>query len=86
RAVDPVWITRQSLEARPDSLRPGCGWLPPDWLPEAQLRRALRQVARQSAAVMFYDTPQGHAPLRQQLALRLTERGIRAHPDQLVLT
>ena len=35
RAVDPVWITRQSLEARPDSLRPGCGWLPPDRLPEA---------------------------------------------------
>ncbi|GAA0249744.1 Histidinol-phosphate aminotransferase [Methylorubrum aminovorans] len=86
RAVDPVWITRQSLEARPDSLRPGCGWLPPDWLPEAELRRALRQVARQSDAVMFYDTPQGHAPLRQHLALRLTERGIRAHPDQLVLT
>ncbi|MBD8909394.1 aminotransferase-like domain-containing protein [Methylorubrum zatmanii] len=85
RAVDPVWITRQSLEAGPDSLRPGCGWLPPDWLPEEDLRRALRHVARQSDAVMFYDTPQGHAPLRQQLALRLTERGIRAHPDQLVL-
>ncbi|MDV2985627.1 UNVERIFIED_CONTAM: PLP-dependent aminotransferase family protein [Methylobacteriaceae bacterium AG10] len=86
RAVDPVWITRQSLEARPDSLRPGCGWLPPDWLPEAELRRALRQVARRGDAVMFYDTPQGHALLRQQMALRLTERGIRAHPDQLVLT
>ncbi|GBU19804.1 MULTISPECIES: PLP-dependent aminotransferase family protein [Methylobacterium] len=86
RAVDPVWITRQSLEAGPDSLKPGCGWLPPEWLPEEELRRALRHVARQSRAVMSYDTPQGHAPLRQQLALRLTERGIRAHPDQLVLT
>ena len=86
RAVDPVWITRQSLEAGPDHLKPGCGWLPPDWLPEEALRRALRQVARRSEAVMFYDMPQGHAPLRQLMARRLTERGILAHPDQLVLT
>ncbi|WP_232629731.1 aminotransferase-like domain-containing protein [Methylobacterium sp. Leaf118] len=86
RAVDPVWITRQSLESGADHLKPGCGWLPPDWLPEEALRRALRQAARRSETVAFYDTPQGHAPLRQLLARRLTERGILAHPDQLVLS
>jgi hypothetical protein len=24
--------------------KPGCGWLPPDWMPEAALRRGLRQL------------------------------------------
>ena len=28
RAVDPLWISRQSLEAGDDMLKPGCGWLP----------------------------------------------------------
>ena len=28
RAVDPLWVSRQSLEAGRETLRPGCGWLP----------------------------------------------------------
>ncbi len=87
REVDPLWIARQSLEAGDDVLKPGCGWLPPDWMPEEGLRRASRQVARdRGASLTCYDTPLGLAPLRQQLARRLTERGIPAHPDQIVLT
>ena len=42
RAVDPLWVSRQSLETGDDVLKPGCGWLPPDWLPEGEVRRALR--------------------------------------------
>ena len=41
REVDPLWIARQSLEAGAAMLKPGCGWLPPDWMPDADLRRAL---------------------------------------------
>ncbi|MDV6333102.1 winged helix-turn-helix domain-containing protein [Asticcacaulis sp. 201] len=26
--VDPLWISRQSLETEGDYLKPGCGWLP----------------------------------------------------------
>ncbi len=29
RVVDPLWISRQSLETASDALKPGCGWLPP---------------------------------------------------------
>ena len=34
RAVDPLWITRQSMQAGPDLVMPGSGWLPSAWMPE----------------------------------------------------
>ena len=37
RAVDPFWVSRQSLEASREVLKPGCGWLPADWMPEAAM-------------------------------------------------
>ncbi|WP_156456939.1 GntR family transcriptional regulator, partial [Bradyrhizobium sp. CCH5-F6] len=40
REVDPFWVSRQSLDADAAVLKPGCGWLPADWMPEAGLRRA----------------------------------------------
>lgn len=86
RAVDPLWISRQSFETYPDVLKPGCGWLPPDWLPEESLRRALRAVARAGGpALTAYDEPRGLAPLREHIARRMGERGIAVHPDQIVL-
>src|SRR5690606_27851174 len=30
-AIDPFWVSRQSLDADPEALKPGCGWLPADW-------------------------------------------------------
>jgi DNA-binding transcriptional MocR family regulator len=46
RAVDPFWVSRQSLEALDNMLKPGCGWLPPSWLPQDGIRRALRGLSR----------------------------------------
>lgn len=87
RAVDPLWISRQSLDAGAESLRPGCGWLPPDWLPEASIRKALRKLGRADAATLAeYGTPLGLAGLRHLLAHRLAEREVEARPDQIVLT
>ncbi|MGV7240870.1 GntR family transcriptional regulator, partial [Caballeronia sp. M23-90] len=31
RAVDPFWVSRQSLDAADDTLKAGCGWLPGSW-------------------------------------------------------
>ena len=87
REVDPLWISRQSLDAGDGMLRPGCGWLPPSWMPEAGLRRALRSAARAPATELTdYATPLGLTALRDLLARRLGERDIAASPDQILLT
>lgn len=87
RAVDPLWVSRQSLEAGEDFLKPGCGWLPASWLPEESLRRTLRSLSRADASTLAdYGTPLGLLPLRHLLARRMAEHGIEAGPDQIVLT
>ena len=85
--VDPLWISRQSLETEADYLKPGCGWLPSSWLPEDDIRRALRTLARNgSTNLTEYATPLGYAPLRQLLSRRLSDHGIDAPPTQIMLT
>lgn len=87
RAVDPFWVSRQSLEAGDSVLKPGCGWLPPSWLPQDALRRVLRALARTDEATLAnYDTPLGLLPLRQLLTRRLADRGIDASPERIILT
>ncbi|WP_210186074.1 MULTISPECIES: PLP-dependent aminotransferase family protein [unclassified Beijerinckia] len=87
REIDPLWISRQSLDAGDDVLKPGCGWLPPSWMPEAAIRRALRSLARApQAALTDYSSPLGLPALRQLLARRMGEHGIIASPDQIILT
>ncbi|PAP99965.1 PLP-dependent aminotransferase family protein [Mesorhizobium mediterraneum] len=87
RAVDPLWVSRQSLEAGDGVLKPGCGWLPASWMPEAGLRRALRTLARgDDVTLTDYGTPLGLPPLRHLLARRMAGHGIEASPDQIMLT
>lgn len=87
RAVDPFWVSRQSLAAEGAVLKPGCGWLPADWMPQAGLRRALRHLARaDDADLADYGTPLGLPPLRHLLARRMAERGIDAAPERILLT
>lgn len=87
RAIDPLWVSRQSLDMDDGRPKPGCGWLPPSWLPEQALRKALRGLSRAGAAALAdYGSPQGLPPLRQLISRRLGERGVVAAPDQIVLT
>ena len=87
RAVDPFWVSRQSLESSDDALKPGCGWLPADWLPEEGIRKALRALARADAAVLAdYGSPLGLLALRQLITRRLADKSIDCSPDQVMLT
>jgi DNA-binding transcriptional MocR family regulator len=87
REIDPFWVSRQSLETSDRFLKPGCGWLPPSWLPEEGLRRALRGLSRATdGALADYGAPLGLPALRQWLARRMGERGVMASPDQILLT
>lgn len=87
RAIDPFWVSRQSLESGDDEAKPGCGWLPSSWLPEEGMRKALRQASRAPAAgLMAYSSPLGLAPLRTLLSRRMADKGVEAGPDQIMLT
>lgn len=87
RAVDPFWVSRQSLESGDGGFKPGCGWLPPSWLPEASMRRAMRTLSRAGGAVLVaYASPLGLPALRALIARRMADRGIEASPDQVMLT
>ncbi len=87
RQIDPFWVMRQSLETSRDTLKPGCGWLPDEWLPLESIRRAIRQIAREEDSNLAnYGEPLGHGPLRQHLAHRLAEQGIDLRSADLMLT
>lgn len=86
REIDPFWVSRQSLEAGETMLKPGCGWLPADWMPEEALRRALRQAARTDLPELTdYGRPLGLPALRRLLANRMIDHGIEVSPDQILL-
>jgi DNA-binding transcriptional MocR family regulator len=88
REVDPLWMLRQSLRDDRHDLKPGCGWLPDDWLAGDALRKAMRGAARTigDGALAGYASPRGSLPLRTLLARRMADQGIDAGPDQILLT
>lgn len=87
RAVDPFWVSRQSLDAAPDTLKPGCGWLPAEWMPNAALRRGLRTLSRADDEMLAdYGSTRGSLPLRRLLLGRFAEEGLQVAPEQLLLT
>jgi DNA-binding transcriptional MocR family regulator len=87
REVDPLWVSRQSLETDATALKPGCGWLPASWMYDAGIRRALRSAARSDALTLTeYGTPLGSPALRQLLTRRMAATGVEAPPDQILLT
>jgi DNA-binding transcriptional MocR family regulator len=87
RQIDPLWVSRQSLETDDAVLKPGWGCLPAEWLYQTGMRRALRALARgDTLELTEYATPLGHLGLRQFLCRRLAGNGIKAAADQIMLT
>jgi len=87
RAIDPLWVSRQSLDAGPEMLKPGCGWLPADWMPNAAIRRAIRGLARADDAVLTdYGSTRGSLSLRRILVRQFAAEGIAVGADQVLLT
>lgn len=87
REIDPLWISRQSLEPGDTLLKPGCGWLPASWMPQEGLRRSLRTLSRANdVALADYGTPLGLLGLRKLLARRMGGHDIKVSADQVILT
>ena len=83
---DARWYLQQIFESRSLPLKPGCGWLPHDWLFEDGVRRGLRHLAGEGAELGGYGLPHGHLALRLLIAEGLGEQQIAADPDQVLLT
>ena len=87
RAVDPFWVSRQSLDGGPGMLRPGCGWLPADWMPNGTIRRAVRTLAKADDAVLVdYGTTRGSLALRGLLARQFAAEGLEVGSERILLT
>lgn len=87
RDVDPFWVSRQSLDADSSILKPGCGWLPADWMPNAALRKGLRTLARAEDTMLSdYGGTRGSLGLRRLLMARFADQGITAKADHILLT
>ncbi|XAH23485.1 PLP-dependent aminotransferase family protein [Xylophilus sp. GW821-FHT01B05] len=83
---DARWYLRQIFENRNLPLKPGCGWLPHDWLFEDGIRRSLRTLAAGGTDIGGYGLPFGHMALRMVVAESLSERQIVVEADQVLLT
>lgn len=81
-----VALMRQTLQRQTDWHKPAAGWLTPEWLPDAEIRDALKSVAREGQALTDYGPAQGYLPLRQYLVSRLSQLNLPLQPAQMLLT
>ena len=87
RNEELVWLLRRTLDAREDTVLAGGPWLPNAWMDEMGIRQSLSALARKNGThLLEYGDPFGYLPLREHLALTLSELGIAARASQLVLT
>lgn len=83
---DARWYLQHIFETHGLALKPGCGWLPNDWLFEEGVRRSLRALASDGVDLGGYGLPHGHMGLRQLIAESLAEQQIAASAEHVLLT
>lgn len=87
RAIDPVRVSRQFLEAKPGIAMPGCGWLPADWMPVELLSKVLRLAQRRGDDLFSrHPNAKGSENLRGFLSGYLADQGIEAGQEHILLT
>lgn len=87
RKIDEFWMLRNALQLPPHALRPGSGWLPPDYLHDEGIRRVLGSLRREPGdGLTSYGEPAGNRELRMQLQHHLDGRAIAAPLESIVLT
>jgi DNA-binding transcriptional MocR family regulator len=86
--VDATALIRGMFHHDGGKPAPGLGTLPPQWLDLPLLASALRRAATHpdGGIAVQYGDPGGDPRLRQALATRLADLGVRAAPAQIVTT
>lgn len=85
-SFDSLWYLRRIFENRALRSKPGCGWLPGDWLFVDGMRRSLRSLAAHDLELGGYGEPKGYLPLRQVVRDVLASREIVVTAEQVLLT
>lgn len=82
-ATDPLY---KLLQAPPEQVKLGCGWLPLPWRDTDALAKAVRRTARSGQSVLVeYGDIQGYLPLRKQLSIHLHKyTQIDISPNQII--
>lgn len=83
---DARWYLKQIFENRNLPMKPGCGWLPNDWLFGDAVQRSMRQLSSGSADLAGYGLPHGHMLLRGVVVESLAEHHVSVAADQILLT
>ncbi|TAL88206.1 MAG: GntR family transcriptional regulator, partial [Rhodanobacter sp.] len=71
---DSMWYLSRIFENRSLRMKPGCGWLPGEWLFQEGVRRSLRRLAADKMDLGGYGEPQGFSPLRHLVRDLLVEQ------------
>lgn len=85
-SFDSMWYLRRIFENRALRMKPGCGWLPGDWLFQDGVRRGLRSLANDDVDLSGYGEPKGYPPLRKLVRDLLAEQEITVTTEQVLLT
>ena len=85
--IGASWLLADVFADHSIPIKSGCGWLPGEWLNEAGLSQALRQVSRTSPKQLAgYGHPYGYFPLREHIRHALEHNGLQVASDQVLLT
>ncbi len=86
-STDALALARAAHARQEDVIAPGSGFLPESWLMEVAPGVTMTRLARNRRPSMWMPcSPQGLPELREQIAARLTQRGIVASSAHIVTT
>jgi DNA-binding transcriptional MocR family regulator len=85
-SFDSMWYLSRIFENRGLRNKPGCGWLPGNWLFGDGLKRSQRTLLASDEEMGGYGDPRGYLPLRQLVRDNLAAREVVLHADQVLLT
>ena len=86
-SLNASWLLSDIFADQSIPIKAGSGWVPDEWLHEAGVQAALKQLTRVPVSQLTrYGHPYGYAPLRETIAERLAAHGMNVDVSQVLLT